>query len=111
MLKVTEATKKALEALGCRPLLCHACAGAIDTGDVIGPNEGYFVHWPRCKDSPITLHRDAEARAKLEQELEEIGGLHAVLKGETGDWKSETTTEGPAFSAEEILAAMGGTPP
>jgi hypothetical protein len=105
MLRVTETVKKVLEALGCRPLVCHACAQPVNLGDVVGPNEGLFVHYPDCKEKPITLPVDEAIKAKLKAELEEVGGLGELLKGES-DWQSQTVTKGPAFTFDEIVALL-----
>lgn len=108
MIRVTEKTKKAFEALGCRPLVCHACAVEVEVGQVLTATEGYFVH-QECKDKPITLPTDPAVKAELKKEVEAIGGLAAVLNGETGEWQSKTVTRGPGFSPEEILAVLKGS--
>jgi len=109
-MRITEGMKKAFEALGCRPLVCHACADPLNVGDKVGPNEGYFVH-DACRTKPITLPMDPAVKAKLLEELEAIGGMAAVLSGKTGDWQSKTATKGPAFSFEEVMDAMKGVRP
>lgn len=109
---MTEILHKTMKAVGCDPVVCHACGQPMDVGSDLGHNQGLFVHHGACEDvaeadmvAPLS-EETREAVRKAFKDLADVALRIAAQEDKNAmeslgtavdrGWSSGITTHGPA---------------